>query len=198
MGEGNVNIEDYVHKYARLCPGRALSMECIVMGPRMFPYKDPKFWNPYRTTPGLGIRAFRRHRRTRQAVRSPSGAQGPGQAARARRPGSQHRLHQEAIQLVQVAPIRLHPVRLPLTVTARYGRAGLHQTLPEFVVKGCFAFLVAVVAGACGNYAQARDNVHFPPERSQCCGPGLRRAGDRLCRALPPGEIAGCPLSHHR
>src|SRR6202167_3306487 len=33
MGEGSVNIEDYVHKYARLCPGRALSMECIVMGP---------------------------------------------------------------------------------------------------------------------------------------------------------------------
>jgi sugar phosphate isomerase/epimerase len=49
MGEGNVNIEDYVHKYARLCPGRALSMECIVMGPRMFPYKDPKFWDAYRT-----------------------------------------------------------------------------------------------------------------------------------------------------
>jgi sugar phosphate isomerase/epimerase len=58
MGEGNVNIEDYVHKYARLCPGRALSMECIVTGPRMFPYKDPKFWDTYRTTPAWEFERF--------------------------------------------------------------------------------------------------------------------------------------------
>ena len=58
MGEGNVNIEDYVHKYVRLCPGRALSMECIVTGPRMFPYKDPKFWDPYRTTPAWEFERF--------------------------------------------------------------------------------------------------------------------------------------------
>jgi sugar phosphate isomerase/epimerase len=58
MGEGNVNIEEYVHKYARLCPGRALSMECIVMGPRMFPYKDPKFWDPYRSTPAWEFERF--------------------------------------------------------------------------------------------------------------------------------------------
>ncbi len=58
MGEGNVNIEDYVHKYARLRPGKALSMECIVMGPRMYPYKDPKFWDPYRTTPAWEFERF--------------------------------------------------------------------------------------------------------------------------------------------
>ncbi len=58
MGEGNVNIEDYVHKYARLCPGRALSMECIVTGARMFPYHDPKFWDPYRTTPAWEFERF--------------------------------------------------------------------------------------------------------------------------------------------
>ena len=58
MGEGNVDIEDYVHKYARLCPGRALSMECIVTGPRMFNYKDPKFWDPYRTTPAWEFERF--------------------------------------------------------------------------------------------------------------------------------------------
>ncbi|HEY3841147.1 MAG TPA: TIM barrel protein [Bryobacteraceae bacterium] len=58
MGEGNVNIEDYVHKYARLCPGKALSMECIVMGPRMFPYRDPKFWDAYRTTPAWEFERF--------------------------------------------------------------------------------------------------------------------------------------------
>lgn len=58
MGEGNVNIEDYAHKYVRLCPGKALSMECIVMGPRMFPYHDPKFWDPYRTTPAWEFERF--------------------------------------------------------------------------------------------------------------------------------------------
>lgn len=47
MGRGNVNIADYVKKYVALCPGRALSMETIVFGPRMFPYKDPAFWNIY-------------------------------------------------------------------------------------------------------------------------------------------------------
>src|SRR5439155_1137922 len=30
MGEGNVDIERYVRDYARLCPGRALSLESIV------------------------------------------------------------------------------------------------------------------------------------------------------------------------
>jgi len=58
MGEGNVNIEDYVHKYSRLCPGRALSMECIVTGPRPFPYHDPKFWDAYRGTPAWEFERF--------------------------------------------------------------------------------------------------------------------------------------------
>jgi sugar phosphate isomerase/epimerase len=58
MGEGNVNIDDYVHKYARLCPGRALSMECIVTGARIFAYKDPKFWDAYRTTPAWEFERF--------------------------------------------------------------------------------------------------------------------------------------------
>ncbi len=60
MGEGNVDIDSYVHKYAQLCPGRALSMECIVMGPRMFPYHDPKFWDAYRTTPAWEFERFTR------------------------------------------------------------------------------------------------------------------------------------------
>lgn len=51
MGEGNVRIDDYVRKYATLCPGRALSLESIVTGPRIFPYRDPKFWDAYRRTP---------------------------------------------------------------------------------------------------------------------------------------------------
>src|ERR1044072_3544017 len=51
MGDGNVDIEGYVRKYAALCPGRALSIESIVTPPRVFPFRDPKFWEPYRSTP---------------------------------------------------------------------------------------------------------------------------------------------------
>jgi sugar phosphate isomerase/epimerase len=58
MGEGNVDIDDYCRKYAQLCPGRALSMECIVMGPRMFPYRDAKFWDAYRDVPAWNFERF--------------------------------------------------------------------------------------------------------------------------------------------
>jgi len=58
MGEGNVNIDEYVRKYAALCPGRALSMECIVMGPRIFPFHDPGFWDAYRNTPAWEFERF--------------------------------------------------------------------------------------------------------------------------------------------
>ncbi len=58
MGEGNVGIESYVRKYAELCPGRALSMESIVFGPRMFPYRDPKFWDAYRDVPAWEFERF--------------------------------------------------------------------------------------------------------------------------------------------
>jgi len=59
MGEGNVNIDEYVRQYAALCPGRALSMECIVTGPRIFPYRsDPKFWDAYRNTPAWEFERF--------------------------------------------------------------------------------------------------------------------------------------------
>jgi sugar phosphate isomerase/epimerase len=58
MGEGNVAIEDYVKKYAQLCPGKALSMESIVTAPRIFAYRDPKFWDAYRTTPAWEFERF--------------------------------------------------------------------------------------------------------------------------------------------
>jgi 3-oxoisoapionate decarboxylase len=58
MGEGNVDIDSYVRKYAELCPGRALSMECIVTGPRIFPYRDPKFWDAYRNDPAWEFARF--------------------------------------------------------------------------------------------------------------------------------------------
>lgn len=51
MGRGNVGIESYVKKYAELCPGKAISLESILLGPRVFPYRDQSFWNAYRQTP---------------------------------------------------------------------------------------------------------------------------------------------------
>lgn len=60
MGEGNVGIDDYVKKYAELCPGRALSMETIVTGPRIFPYRDPKFWDAYRNDPAWEFQRYLR------------------------------------------------------------------------------------------------------------------------------------------
>ncbi len=58
MGEGNVGIDDYVRKYAQLCAGKALSMETIVTGPRVFPYRDPKFWDAYRNDPAWEFQRF--------------------------------------------------------------------------------------------------------------------------------------------
>lgn len=51
MGRGNVDIDSYVKKYLELCPGKALSMECIIFGPRVLPFKEPGFWDAYRSTP---------------------------------------------------------------------------------------------------------------------------------------------------
>jgi sugar phosphate isomerase/epimerase len=58
MGEGNVDIESYVRKYAQLCPGRAMSLECIVFGPRKLPFRDPKFWDAYRDVPAWEFERF--------------------------------------------------------------------------------------------------------------------------------------------
>jgi sugar phosphate isomerase/epimerase len=58
MGEGNIGIDDYVRKYAQLCPGKAISMEIIVTGPRTFPYLQPKFWDAYRHTPAWEFGRF--------------------------------------------------------------------------------------------------------------------------------------------
>jgi hypothetical protein len=58
MGEGNVGIADYVRKYADRCPGRAISLEVIVTGPRNFPFHDPKFWDAYRHMPAWEFARF--------------------------------------------------------------------------------------------------------------------------------------------
>jgi hypothetical protein len=58
MGDGNINIADYVTKYAKLCAGKALSLEIIVTQPRIFPYLEPRFWDGYRHTPAWEFGRF--------------------------------------------------------------------------------------------------------------------------------------------
>jgi sugar phosphate isomerase/epimerase len=58
MGEGNVNITDWATKFAERCPGKALSLEIIVTGPRTHAIYDPKFWDGYRNTPAWEFSRF--------------------------------------------------------------------------------------------------------------------------------------------
>ncbi|MBI4873442.1 MAG: TIM barrel protein [Acidobacteria bacterium] len=57
-GEGNVGIADWIRRFTELCPGRALSMEVIVTGPRTFAVFEPKFWEAYRNTPAWEFSRF--------------------------------------------------------------------------------------------------------------------------------------------
>lgn len=58
MGEGNVDILGYMRKYAELCPGKALALEVIVTGPRIFRCLEPAFWKAYRNTPAWEFSRF--------------------------------------------------------------------------------------------------------------------------------------------
>jgi sugar phosphate isomerase/epimerase len=49
MGDGNIGIDTYLKRYLELCPGKALTLEIIVTGPRKYPYFDPRFWDGYRS-----------------------------------------------------------------------------------------------------------------------------------------------------
>ena len=57
-GEGNVNIDGWVRNYTRLCPGLAVTMEVIVLGPREFQYLEPGFWDGYRNVPAWEFSRF--------------------------------------------------------------------------------------------------------------------------------------------
>jgi sugar phosphate isomerase/epimerase len=58
MGDGNIGIDDYVRKFAELCPGRPLSLEIIETKPRTFAYHQPKFWDGFRRTPAWEFSRF--------------------------------------------------------------------------------------------------------------------------------------------
>lgn len=46
-GEGNVDIGRLMKRFLQLCPGKAMSLEVIVMGPRAYPWRRPEFWQGY-------------------------------------------------------------------------------------------------------------------------------------------------------
>jgi sugar phosphate isomerase/epimerase len=58
MGRGNVGIDSYVKKFVELCPGKPLSLESIVFGPRKLPFRDPSFWDAYRKDPAWEFERF--------------------------------------------------------------------------------------------------------------------------------------------
>src|SRR6185503_8444310 len=59
MGDGNIGIDDYIRKYVKQCPGKAVSLEVIVSGtPRIFNYRDPQAWDIFKTTPAHEFARF--------------------------------------------------------------------------------------------------------------------------------------------
>jgi sugar phosphate isomerase/epimerase len=58
MGEGSVDIEQYIRSYVAHCPGRAISLELIMHRQRTFDYHDPEFWSAYRSTPAWEFARF--------------------------------------------------------------------------------------------------------------------------------------------
>ncbi len=58
MGEGNVGIRDYMLRFAELCPGKALSLESIVFGPRQYPWRKREFWRTYEDVQAASFSRF--------------------------------------------------------------------------------------------------------------------------------------------
>jgi sugar phosphate isomerase/epimerase len=58
MGDGNVGISEYIAKLRRLRPDLPVTLEIIVTNARIFPYLDPKFWEPYRNQPAWEFSRF--------------------------------------------------------------------------------------------------------------------------------------------
>ncbi len=58
MGEGNVDIGRLLKRFIELCPGKSMSLEVIVMGPRGYAWRKPEFWDPYRNVPAADFARF--------------------------------------------------------------------------------------------------------------------------------------------
>jgi len=58
MGEGNVGMENLLKRFVELCPGKAMSLEVIVMGPRTYAWRKPTFWKGYESVPAPTFARF--------------------------------------------------------------------------------------------------------------------------------------------
>jgi 3-oxoisoapionate decarboxylase len=58
LGEGNVAIDDYIRRFAVLCPGKSVSLEVIITGPVVQRFLEPNFWQAYRQTPAWEFSRF--------------------------------------------------------------------------------------------------------------------------------------------
>jgi sugar phosphate isomerase/epimerase len=58
MGEGNIGMERLLRRFVELCPGKSMSLEVIVTGPRIFAWRKPEFWDAYRHTPAWEFARF--------------------------------------------------------------------------------------------------------------------------------------------
>ena len=59
MGRGNVDIDSYIDKYIGLCPGKAVSLESILLGPKVLPFRTKDFWEQYRNMPAWEFERYR-------------------------------------------------------------------------------------------------------------------------------------------
>ena len=53
--------DELVKKYVQLCPGKALSMEIICFGPRIFKVQEAQFWEAYQRMPAWEYSRFIRY-----------------------------------------------------------------------------------------------------------------------------------------
>ena len=59
MGDGTIGMERLIRDYVEKCPGKAVTIEVIVTPkPRIFDYRNPAFWEPYKTTPAWEFSRF--------------------------------------------------------------------------------------------------------------------------------------------
>jgi len=59
MGEGNIDVGRWLRAFLERCPGRALSLEIIVIPePRIHAHRQPGFWDAYRATPAWEFDRF--------------------------------------------------------------------------------------------------------------------------------------------
>ena len=58
MGDGNVDIGRLLTRFMELCPGKTMSLEIIVTGPRPFAWRNPEFWKGYEGVPAWEFSRF--------------------------------------------------------------------------------------------------------------------------------------------